>query len=382
MRAARSCCSFSRNDSRRNSPLSFRPHAADGGSRRLMRLPIRPKRRRCPQRPPGRPRACRACSCGSRWARAHGSSSMPRQANYLGNVLRLRQGAELLIVRRQLGRMARAHRRGGQEAHDAHRRAPNARAGDDPRRLAGLRAGQAGADRLAGRESDRARRRAADPGDDPADDRRAGQARAAGSDRDRGRRAMRPDASCPRSPSRCRSQKLLDDARAERTLYFADEGGGEPAAAAFRPGPALILTGPEGGFTDEERAAIRAAPQRGPDFARPAHPARRNRRARRARRLHGGRRRLARLPLIEPIRRNRWRGPAARLSAPRMTQRTDDRRQPARSRAATICSSVFAGGEKPRDRLAHRHRAREVRLSPRRPPRAVAMTSPAASATC
>ena len=46
----------------------------------------------------------------------------------------------------------------------------------------------------------------------------------------------------------------------ERTLYFADEAGGEPAASAFKPGPATILTGPEGGFTDDERAAIRAAP--------------------------------------------------------------------------------------------------------------------------
>lgn len=45
-----------------------------------------------------------------------------------------------------------------------------------------------------------------------------------------------------------------------RTLYFADEGGGEPAASAFRPGAATILTGPEGGFTDAERAAIRALP--------------------------------------------------------------------------------------------------------------------------
>ncbi len=45
-----------------------------------------------------------------------------------------------------------------------------------------------------------------------------------------------------------------------RTLFFADESGGEPAASAFRPGPAAILTGPEGGFTDEERAMIRAAP--------------------------------------------------------------------------------------------------------------------------
>ena len=30
--------------------------------------------------------------------------------------------------------------------------------------------------------------------------------------------------------------------------------------AAFRPGPAIILTGPEGGFTSDERDTIRAAP--------------------------------------------------------------------------------------------------------------------------
>jgi 16S rRNA (uracil1498-N3)-methyltransferase len=47
---------------------------------------------------------------------------------------------------------------------------------------------------------------------------------------------------------------------AERKLYFADEAGGEPAANAFRPGPSSILVGPEGGFTDEERSLIRAAP--------------------------------------------------------------------------------------------------------------------------
>jgi 16S rRNA (uracil1498-N3)-methyltransferase len=49
----------------------------------------------------------------------------------------------------------------------------------------------------------------------------------------------------------------------ERTLFFADENGGEPAAAAFsvrRGSPAAILTGPEGGFDDAERAAIRAHP--------------------------------------------------------------------------------------------------------------------------
>jgi 16S rRNA (uracil1498-N3)-methyltransferase len=46
----------------------------------------------------------------------------------------------------------------------------------------------------------------------------------------------------------------------QRTLYFADEGGGEAVANALTPGPAVILTGPEGGFTDEERAAVRTAP--------------------------------------------------------------------------------------------------------------------------
>lgn len=45
-----------------------------------------------------------------------------------------------------------------------------------------------------------------------------------------------------------------------RTLYFADEQGGEPVADAMTTGPAVILTGPEGGFADDERARIRAAP--------------------------------------------------------------------------------------------------------------------------
>ncbi|MEA3080784.1 MAG: rRNA (uracil1498-N3)-methyltransferase [Sphingomonadales bacterium] len=55
-------------------------------------------------------------------------------------------------------------------------------------------------------------------------------------------------------------KQLLADRDPARRLYFADEGGGKPAAGAFTPGPALILTGPEGGFTDDERAVIRAAP--------------------------------------------------------------------------------------------------------------------------
>lgn len=48
-----------------------------------------------------------------------------------------------------------------------------------------------------------------------------------------------------------------------RVLFFADETGGDPAAAAFaaHKGPAALLIGPEGGFDDAERAAVRAVPQ-------------------------------------------------------------------------------------------------------------------------
>jgi 16S rRNA (uracil1498-N3)-methyltransferase len=56
-------------------------------------------------------------------------------------------------------------------------------------------------------------------------------------------------------------QQLLEHRQGGRALYFADETGGEAAASAFKPGPALILVGPEGGFTDDERAAVRAAPE-------------------------------------------------------------------------------------------------------------------------
>ena len=55
---------------------------------------------------------------------------------------------------------------------------------------------------------------------------------------------------------------LLRDWPAGRALFFADEEGGAPAAAAMAAhhGPAAILIGPEGGFDDDERAAIRACP--------------------------------------------------------------------------------------------------------------------------
>jgi 16S rRNA (uracil1498-N3)-methyltransferase len=53
---------------------------------------------------------------------------------------------------------------------------------------------------------------------------------------------------------------LLKNWPESRTLYFCDERGGIPLGNALKVGPAAILIGPEGGFTDEENAAIRAHP--------------------------------------------------------------------------------------------------------------------------
>ena len=57
-------------------------------------------------------------------------------------------------------------------------------------------------------------------------------------------------------------ETLLRDWPEDRTLYFADESGGEPASAAFAgvKTPAALLIGPEGGFDEAERTAIRALP--------------------------------------------------------------------------------------------------------------------------
>ena len=57
-------------------------------------------------------------------------------------------------------------------------------------------------------------------------------------------------------------EALLRDWPDGRTLLFADEQGGEPAASVFAAtgAPAALLIGPEGGFDDAERAAIRGHP--------------------------------------------------------------------------------------------------------------------------
>ena len=59
---------------------------------------------------------------------------------------------------------------------------------------------------------------------------------------------------------------LLRGWDSSRTLFFADETGGEPAAQAYAAasGPAALLTGPEGGFDPAEREAIRALAQARP----------------------------------------------------------------------------------------------------------------------
>lgn len=59
-----------------------------------------------------------------------------------------------------------------------------------------------------------------------------------------------------------RLDALLADWPGGCALFFADELGGAPAAEAFagHAGPAALLVGPEGGFDDAERAAIRAHP--------------------------------------------------------------------------------------------------------------------------
>jgi 16S rRNA (uracil1498-N3)-methyltransferase len=59
---------------------------------------------------------------------------------------------------------------------------------------------------------------------------------------------------------------LLRGWESDCALFFADENGGEPAASAFAatPAPAALLTGPEGGFDEAERTAIRALSQARP----------------------------------------------------------------------------------------------------------------------
>jgi len=54
-------------------------------------------------------------------------------------------------------------------------------------------------------------------------------------------------------------RRFIDELAPSRHLYFADENGGDPLVDSFAEGPAAILIGPEGGFTGDERAFVQGA---------------------------------------------------------------------------------------------------------------------------
>jgi 16S rRNA (uracil1498-N3)-methyltransferase len=181
-----------------------------------------------------------------------------RQANYLGNVLRMGTGAELLIFDGQSGewlaRIAEAGKKSMRLTVDRRTRQPEAIPdvwlAFAPVKRAAIdwlveKATELGAARLIPSITQRtvAERVKLE----------RLEAIAIEAAEQCGRTRL-PDIAAPLS-----LKNLLGERDPARTLYFADEAGGEPAADAFKPGPALILIGPEGGFTDDERAAIRAA---------------------------------------------------------------------------------------------------------------------------
>ena len=67
----------------------------------------------------------------------------------------------------------------------------------------------------------------------------------------------------PRLLAPVKIEALLKTWSETRMLFFADENGGQAAAQEFaaHAGPAALLIGPEGGFDEAERAAIRALSQ-------------------------------------------------------------------------------------------------------------------------
>jgi 16S rRNA (uracil1498-N3)-methyltransferase len=47
--------------------------------------------------------------------------------------------------------------------------------------------------------------------------------------------------------------RFVEELDPTRHFYFADETGGAPVSSSYQDGPAVILVGPEGGFAPEER---------------------------------------------------------------------------------------------------------------------------------
>ena len=70
----------------------------------------------------------------------------------------------------------------------------------------------------------------------------------------------------PRLAEPTRLESLLRDWPPDRTIFYADEDGGELASTAFvrHEGPAALLIGPEGGIDPAERELLFAHPQARP----------------------------------------------------------------------------------------------------------------------
>ena len=180
------------------------------------------------------------------------------QANYLGNVMRLNQGSELLLFDGSSGewlarisdvgkkRMTLTVERRTREAESV----PDVRLGFAPVKRAQTdwlveKATELGVAKLAPVMTQRT----------VAERVRLDRLQAIATEAaEQCGRTLLPDIAEPVTLS-----QLLANRDVTRTLYFADETGGEPVAQALKPGPALLLIGPEGGFTGEERAAVRAA---------------------------------------------------------------------------------------------------------------------------
>ena len=183
----------------------------------------------------------------------------PRQANYLGNVLRLQTGAELLLFDGQSGewlaRVAEAGKRRMTLVVERKTRDPE-RIPDVWLAFAPIK--RAHTDWLVEKATELGAARLI-----PVMTRRTVAERV---------KLERLEAIAIEAAEQCGRTRLPDISEplplehflqhrdSSRTLYFADESGGEPAAAAFTAGAAVILTGPEGGFTSEEREMVRAAP--------------------------------------------------------------------------------------------------------------------------
>ena len=203
----------------------------------------------------------------------------PQQTNYLVNVLRLGADASRASVQWPRRRIRKRARGDFAQKRVARRRPPHAAAGGAAGRRLSVRAAQARPPRLYGAEGGRDGGAAAEAAHHPAHPDRARQSRAPARQRHRSLRAMRRDLGARGRRAGDARKGARAIGRPERLIVFCDE-----EAPQASPLDALgevsaedgvgLLVGPEGGFDDDERAAILAAPRVLAPEPRPADPAR------------------------------------------------------------------------------------------------------------